>query len=41
MLPDYLIVGPGSPSGVWAMVAGMYGTHLKHKQYLQLISSII
>ena len=38
MLPDYLAVGLGSTLGVWAIVKGMYGTHLKHKQYLQPIS---
>jgi len=29
----------GSASGVWVVVSGMYGTHLKHGQCLQLISS--
>jgi len=38
MLPDYLAVGPGSSSGVWAVVLNMYDTHLKHKQCLQPIS---
>jgi len=37
-VPDYLTVGPGSVPGVWAVVPGMYGTHLKHGQYLQPIS---
>ena len=44
-VPDYLAVGPGSASGVWAVVPGMHGTrpgyagtHLKYKQYLQPIS---
>jgi len=27
---DYLAVGPGSAPGDWAMVPGMYGTHLKY-----------
>jgi len=27
---DYLEVGPGLESGDWAVVPGMYGTHLKH-----------
>jgi len=35
---DYLVVGPGSTPDIWAVVLGMYGTHLKHRQYLQLIS---
>ena len=35
---DYLAVGPGSAPGVWAVVPGMYGTHLKHGQCLQPIS---
>ena len=38
MLPDYLAIRPGSAPGVWAVVPGMHGTHLKHRQYLQLIS---
>ena len=37
-VPDYLTVGPGSVPGVWAVVPGMHGTHLKHRQCLQLIS---
>jgi len=35
---DYLAVGPGSASGIWAVVPGMYGTHLKYGQCLQPIS---
>jgi len=35
---DYLAVGPGSAPGVWAVVPGMHGTHLKHRQCLQPIS---
>ena len=35
MLLDYHAVGPGSAPGVWAVVPGMYGTHLKHEQCLQ------
>jgi len=31
---DYLMVGPGSAPGDWAVVLGMYGTHLKHGQCL-------
>ena len=27
---DYLAVGPGSAPSDWAVVPGMYGTHLKH-----------
>ena len=38
MLPDYLAVETGSASGVWVVVSGMHGTHLKHIQYLQSIS---
>ena len=38
MLPDYLVVGPGSAPGVWAVVPGMHETHIKHKQCLQPIS---
>jgi len=38
MLSDYLVVGPGSAPGVWPVVLGMYGTHLKHIQHLQPIS---
>jgi len=35
----YLVVGPGSSPGDWAVVLGMYGTCLKHGQFLfQLIS---
>ena len=30
-VPDYLAVGPGSAPGVWAVVPGMHGTHLKHR----------
>jgi len=30
MLPDYLVVGPGSAPGVWVVAPGMYGTYLKH-----------
>ena len=37
-VPDYLAVGPDSALEVWAVVPGMYGTHLKHRQYLQPIS---
>jgi len=28
---DYLAVGPGSAPGIWAVVPGMYGTHLKYE----------
>jgi len=28
---DYLVVGPGSASSDWAVVSGMYGTHLKYR----------
>ena len=35
---DYLAVGPGSAPDIWVMVPGMYRTHIKHGQYLQLIS---
>jgi len=28
---DYLAAGPGSALGVWAMVPGMHGTHLKYR----------
>jgi len=38
MLPDCLAVGPDSAPGVWAVISGIYGTHLKHRQYLQPIS---
>ena len=38
MLPDYLAVGPDSAPGVWAVVPGMYGAHLKYGQCLQPIS---
>jgi len=38
MLPDYLAVGPDSVPRIWAVVPSMYGTHLKHRQYLQPIS---
>jgi len=31
MLHDYLTVGHGSAPGVWAVVLGMYVTHLKHR----------
>ena len=31
---DYLALGLGSASGVWAEVPGMYGTHLKYRQCL-------
>ena len=31
---EYLAVGPGSAPGDWAVVPGMYGTHLKHGQCL-------
>ena len=40
MLPNYLAIGPGSVPGVWAVIPGMYGTHLKHRQHLQPISFI-
>ena len=33
---DYLEVGPGSAPDDWAVVSGIYGTHLKHEQYLLL-----
>jgi len=39
MLPDYLTVGAYSVLRVWVVVPGMYGTHLKHRQHLQPISS--
>jgi len=32
IITDYLAVGPGSAPGIWAVVPGMYGTHLKHGQ---------
>jgi len=35
---DYLTVGPGSVPGIWVVVPGMYGTHLKYGQCLQPIS---
>ena len=28
---DYLAVGPGSAPGIWAVVPGVHGTHLKHR----------
>ena len=28
---DYLAVGPGSAPGIWVVVPGMHGTHLKHR----------
>ena len=31
MLPNYLSIEPDSVSGVWAMVPGMYETHLKYR----------
>jgi len=31
ILPDYLAVGPGSATGVWAVISGMHGTHLKYR----------
>jgi len=31
---DYLVVGPGSAPGIWAVISGMYETHLKHGQCL-------
>ena len=31
---DYLAVRPGSAPGVWAVVPGMYGTHLKYGKCL-------
>ena len=34
----YLVAGSDSAPGIWAVVPGMYGTHLKHGQYLQAIS---
>ena len=37
-ITDYLAVGPGSVPGIWAVVPGMYGTHLKNGQCLQPIS---
>ena len=37
-VPDYLVVGPDSAPGVWAVVQSMHGTHLKHRQCLQPIS---
>jgi len=37
---DYLVVGPGSAPSDWAMVLGMYGTHLKYRQCLHLFISI-
>ena len=39
-VPDYLAVGPGSASGVWAVVLGMHGTHLKYRQCLNRSVSI-
>jgi len=30
-ITDYLAIGPGSAPGIWAMVLGMHGTHLKHR----------
>jgi len=27
---NYLAVGRGSASGIWAVLPGLYGTHLKH-----------
>ena len=38
MLPGYLVVAPDSVPGVWAVVPGMHGTHLKHGQCIQPIS---
>jgi len=38
MLPDYIAAGPSLALGVWAVVSGMHGTHLKHRQCLQPIS---
>ena len=35
---DYVAVRPGSAPGVWVVVPGMHGTHLKHGQCLQPIS---
>ena len=36
---DYLLIGPGSASGIWPMVPGMYGTYLKYeKGLLQSVS---
>ena len=37
-VPEYLVVGPDSAPGVWAVVSSMHGTHLKHRQCLQPIS---
>ena len=37
-VPDYLAVGPGSAPGVWAVILGMYETHLKYGLCLQPIS---
>ena len=39
-VPGYLAIGPGSALGVWAVVPGMHGTHLKHRQCLQPSLSI-
>ena len=35
---DYLAVGRGSAPGNWAVLPGMYGTHLKYGQCLKPIS---
>ena len=39
-VPDYLTVGPGLVPGDWAVVPGMYGTHLKNGQCLNRSVSI-
>ena len=38
IVTDYLAVGPTSAPSIWAIVSGMYETHLKHGQRLQPIS---
>ena len=36
----YLAVGAGLAPSIWVVILGMYGTHLKHGQYLILSISI-
>ena len=38
---DYLVIGPSSVSGIWPVVPGIYGTHLKYEKGLLQSVSII